>query len=463
MITERRHLLLAGPLLPVALAAGPARAATTDLVLNCDTTLGPALRAASRRFAARHGVDVRVFPTPPGLLLPQLVRTIQNDLVVTTRAVIEEAVKSGLIAAEAPRGAWRNRFLLAARTGAGQAALKARVAVPDATPASDIDGPAVLRKLGLAPERVLGVIDTDEVAWLLARGAADAGLLHATDLHAHPDLVALRDVPDDTAPGAALCGRHHHARAPSRSGGLQPLPHGRGRRAHGRERLGGGRMSHRGVQTHAAAVRVGHWLLAFAMLVMIGSGWRIYNASPIFGFRFPVWATLGGDVETSLAWHGDPGVATAIAWHLAGMWLLFVAFLILLAWGVLSGHFYRDFLPLTPRRLARDAIDAVTFRLAHRLGEYNAVQKFLYWCVLIGVAVMIASGLAIWKPVQTWPLELLFGGFQGARLVHFLVMSGLVLFLVVHLALVALFPGTLVAMVIGRHGGAAPMRQEDRA
>ena len=88
-------------------------------------------------------------------------------------------------------------------------------------------------------------------------------------------------------------------------------------------------MSVRGVQSHALAVRIGHWLMAVAILVMIGSGWRIYNASPIFPFRFPVWATLGGDVEAALARHGDPGVATAIAWHLAGMWLLFLSFLVL--------------------------------------------------------------------------------------------------------------------------------------
>ena len=215
-----------------------------------------------------------------------------------------------------------------------------------------------------------------------------------------------------------------------------------------------------GVQEHAVAVRIGHWLMAIAILVMIGSGWRIYDASPIFPFRFPVWATLGGDVEASLAWHGDPGTATAIAWHLAGMWLLFASFLLMLLWGVLSGHYRRDFLPLTPKSFIRDVTAALTFRLQHRLGEYNAVQKLLYWCALIGVLVMIVSGIAIWKPVQTWPLTMIFGGFQGARLVHFLVMSGLVLFVIVHLALVALFPSTLLAMVTGRSGAAASTRME---
>jgi thiosulfate reductase cytochrome b subunit len=63
---------------------------------------------------------------------------------------------------------------------------------------------------------------------------------------------------------------------------------------------------------------------------------------------------------------------------------------------------------------------------------------------------MILSGTAIWKPVQSYPLELLFGGFQGARLVHFLMMAGIVLFLIVHVVLTLLVPRTLLAMVVGR-------------
>ncbi len=209
-------------------------------------------------------------------------------------------------------------------------------------------------------------------------------------------------------------------------------------------------MSDDTVQTHALVVRIAHWTMAFAIIVMIGSGWRIYNASPIFPFTFPVWATLGGDVEAALALHGDPGVATAIAWHLAGMWLLGASFLLFVLWGVISGHFWRDFLPVGPRAFWRDFAAAARFRLEHRLGEYNAVQRVFYWGVLTAILVMVISGIAIWKPVQTYPLVSLFGGFQGARLVHFLAMTGIVLFLCVHLALVALVPSTLRAMVLGR-------------
>jgi thiosulfate reductase cytochrome b subunit len=204
-------------------------------------------------------------------------------------------------------------------------------------------------------------------------------------------------------------------------------------------------------QLHPLSRRILHWVMALSVLIMIGSGWRIYNASPIFSFLiFPDWATLGGEVEASLARHGDPGVASAIAWHFAAMWTLVVAYSLFLLWGVATGHFGRDFLPVGPRAFMRDIAAALQLRLQHRLGEYNAVQKAAYWGVLAAIAMMILSGIAIWKPVQTYPLELLFGGFQGARVVHFLVMASIVLFLLVHVALTLLVPRTLLAMLVGR-------------
>jgi thiosulfate reductase cytochrome b subunit len=203
-------------------------------------------------------------------------------------------------------------------------------------------------------------------------------------------------------------------------------------------------------QKHPLTRRIFHWVMALSILAMIGSGWRIYNASPIFPFTFPEWITLGGDVQTSLARHGDPGVASAIAWHFAAMWTLLVSYLLFLLAGIVTGHFRRDFLPVGPVSIMRDFVAAATLRLEHRLGEYNAVQKAAYLGVLTLVAIMILSGIAIWKPVQTYPLELLFGGFQGARLVHFIVMVGIVLFILVHVGLTLIVPRTLLAMVLGR-------------
>ena len=204
------------------------------------------------------------------------------------------------------------------------------------------------------------------------------------------------------------------------------------------------------VQEHPAIRRVAHWLLVLSIFIMVGSGWRIYNTSPIFPFSFPETFTLGGNGAIAIVHHNDGGVANAIAWHFAGMWLLLFAALLYIAHGLLTGHFFRDFLPVGPKTFFRDFIGAATFRLSHRLGEYNAVQKVFYLGVLFAILMMMVSGLAIWKPVQFQALTWAMGGFQGARLVHFLFMAAIVLFVVVHVTLVAIVPKTLVAMITGR-------------
>jgi thiosulfate reductase cytochrome b subunit len=211
---------------------------------------------------------------------------------------------------------------------------------------------------------------------------------------------------------------------------------------------------HAGVQHHHWIVRLAHWGQALSIVVMIGSGWRIYNQEPVLpiGFRFPQQITLGGYIKDTLSRNNDPGVANAIAWHFAGMWLLLASFLALVLFGFISGHFRRDFLPVGPRSFLRDFIAAATFRLDHALGSYNAVQKAFYIGVLFAITMMFVTGIAIWKPVQTYPLEVLFGGFQGARAFHFFFMSAIVAFFAVHVALVAIVPQTLIAMITGSSG-----------
>jgi thiosulfate reductase cytochrome b subunit len=185
-------------------------------------------------------------------------------------------------------------------------------------------------------------------------------------------------------------------------------------------------------------VRVTHWVNAYAMICMIMSGWAIYNASPLFAFRFPVWATLGG-------WLGG-----AIAWHFACMWLLTGNGLSYVGYGLISGHFRRTLLPLWPNEVLRDAHAAARLRLHHRMDEYNAVQRLAYVGVLMLGALAIASGLALWKPVQLSGLTRALGGYEVARRVHFVVMVGIVAFIMLHLMLVILVPRTLPSMVTGR-------------
>jgi thiosulfate reductase cytochrome b subunit len=192
------------------------------------------------------------------------------------------------------------------------------------------------------------------------------------------------------------------------------------------------------VVVHSLMVRITHWINAFAMVCMVMSGWAIYNASPIFPFRFPVWATVGG-------WLGG-----SIAWHFAAMWLLVGNGLVYLAHGLATRHLRRHLLPVRPREVLRDFMRALRFQLPHEVGSYNAVQRLLYVAVLLLGVLLVASGLSIWKPVQFWWLAALFGGFDFARRVHFVAMAGVVGFVVVHLALVMLVPRTLPSMITGR-------------
>lgn len=185
------------PLLALSAAMAPACADTIDLSLACDTTLAPALRRAGAAYTARTGARVFVFPTGPGLLLPQLRRDIQNDIVVTQVTTLEQAATDGLASvSDGPR--WNNRMVIAGVRG-GSAGHQTFAAC-DPTPASDIDGPAVLARLGLKPARVLGAVDTDEVAFLLTTSAAQAGLLHMTDVRADPRLEVLRPIPPEMQP-----------------------------------------------------------------------------------------------------------------------------------------------------------------------------------------------------------------------------------------------------------------------
>ena len=190
---------------------------------------------------------------------------------------------------------------------------------------------------------------------------------------------------------------------------------------------------------HPWPVRVMHWTNAFAMLIMIPSGWGIYNDSVIFHWlHFPHWSRLG-------TW-----AAQSLLWHFAGMWLLALNGAAYLIYGVVTGRLRERLLPIRLGDVVRTIRDTLRFHLAHGdLTTYNAVQKLLYILVIVAAISQILTGLAIWKPVQFAWLTALLGGFQSARLLHFLGMSAIVGFLVVHVALAVLVPQTLWAMLTG--------------
>ncbi len=194
-----------------------------------------------------------------------------------------------------------------------------------------------------------------------------------------------------------------------------------------------------GRRLHPWPVRIMHWTNAVAMFVMIGSGWGIYNDSVIFHFlHFPDWLRLG-------SW-----AANSLLWHFAGMWLLAANGLAYLIYGFGTGRLRERMLPIRVADLIHTVRETLHFKLAHEdLTTYNAVQKLLYIIVILAGISQIVTGLAIWKPVQFAWLTALFGGFQGARLVHFLGMAVIVGFVVVHVALALLVPSTLRAMLTG--------------
>ena len=186
-------------------------------------------------------------------------------------------------------------------------------------------------------------------------------------------------------------------------------------------------------------VRISHWLNALAVIIMIMSGLRIYNASPIFDFVIPKSLTIGG-------WLGG-----AVLWHFAAMWLLMINGLFYLAMNIMTGRMRTKFFPIRIPDLLDDSAAFLKGKLAHDdLSKYNSIQKLAYVAAMGAIFVLVLSGLAIWKPVQFPFLSGLMGGFDNARIIHFFAMAFVVAFVIVHLLMVAVAPRTLLIMTRGR-------------
>lgn len=190
---------------------------------------------------------------------------------------------------------------------------------------------------------------------------------------------------------------------------------------------------------HPVWLRLCHWTNVLAILVMIGSGWRIYNAAPFFNFTFPKSITLGG-------WLGG-----ALQWHFAFMWLLVGNGLLYISISVVSGRFSHRFLPISVSELGSDIKKLLRLNLSHDdLSRYNSIQKLAYVAVIVDLVVIVISGLALWKSVQFPLIRELVGGYESARRLHFFSMTFLVLFFVGHVFMVVLVPKTLLLMIRGR-------------
>ena len=207
------------------------------------------------------------------------------------------------------------------------------------------------------------------------------------------------------------------------------------------------------VKRHHWVVRVTHWLAAAAIVLMVGSGLRIFNAYPAFarkgetfccypfaGHPIPKWLTFGG-------W-----LAGARNWHFAMMWLLVASGVVYVGFLFLHGE-WRD---LAPRRGdARDAWQMVRFYIFARpthphQGKHNALQKTAYAAMPVVAALIVLSGLAIWKPVSLGWLTALFGGYVWARYWHFVGMALLVVLALGHVFMVlAVDPYAIRSMITG--------------
>ena len=201
---------------------------------------------------------------------------------------------------------------------------------------------------------------------------------------------------------------------------------------------------HRWRRLHPVLLRIIHWVNAFAIIVLIGSGWKIYNDEALFGWlHFPEWITIGGQAQG------------ALLWHFLAMWILMLNGLSYLAYGIFTGRFKRKLFPIRFGEFIGNVRDALRLRLAHDdITRYNAVQKLLYTGIILVIVIQVFSGWVVWKPMQLSELTSLFtvfhkSGFQGARLIHFLGMAAIVIFLVIHVVLALLVPRTLGAMLTG--------------
>ena len=146
------------------------------------------------------------------------------------------------------------------------------------------------------------------------------------------------------------------------------------------------------LKLHPLPLRIMHWVNAIAVIIMITSGWKIYNDEVIFGWlHFPEAITLG-----KWAQHG-------LQWHFFGMWILAINGLVYLIYGFVTGRLRENLLPIRPSEVIATVGDALRFRLKHDdRTHYNAVQKVLYvGIILVGIVVVI-SGLAIWKPSASY-------------------------------------------------------------
>ncbi len=188
---------------------------------------------------------------------------------------------------------------------------------------------------------------------------------------------------------------------------------------------------------HPRAIRWMHWVNLPLLMIMVWSGLRIYWANDVYAISvagrtifpfFPesVYEPLGLDRK----------LAKGLAWHFTVGWLFAINGALYVAYLAKSGE-WRHLVP--DRRSPRESIDVVLHDLHLRSeappqGRYNAAQRLSYTAIVVMGALMVATGLAMYKPTQLHLLTGAFGGYETARAIHFATTIGFLLFFVVHVA-----------------------------
>jgi len=195
------------------------------------------------------------------------------------------------------------------------------------------------------------------------------------------------------------------------------------------------------LKKHPLAVRWFHWINFPVLGVMIWSGLLIYWANDVYAVK------IGGQQIIKFfpksfyqALHIPYHLAEGMAYHFVFMWLFFINGLLYVFYTIFSGEWKY----LAPNRKSfKEAWLVVLHDLHIRKaappqGKYNAAQRIAYSAIIIMGLGSLISGLAIYKPVQFSWLAGFCGGYESARVIHFILTIGYCLFFVVHIIQVVL-------------------------
>jgi thiosulfate reductase cytochrome b subunit len=190
------------------------------------------------------------------------------------------------------------------------------------------------------------------------------------------------------------------------------------------------------VKKHPLAIRWFHWVNFPAIAIMIWSGLLIYWANDVYGVK------IGGKELIKFfpdsfykALHIPFHLAQGMAYHFVFMWLFLINGVAYVLYTFISGE-WKYLLP------NKNSFKQAWLVLLHDLHirkqappftKYNSAQQIAYTAIIVMGVGSILTGLAIYKPIQFGWLVWLLGGYEAARLEHFILTIGYCLFFAIHI------------------------------